>query len=194
MNRTIPITVFAFVAIFSGLAACGRAERPAPAASDIGGPFQLISDTGLRVDERLLKGKWSVVYFGYTFCPDVCPATLAQLGAAEQALGKRAQAFQVVFITVDPSRDTPAALHAYLAQSRISEWRRRPDHGSEAQIKAATGVYHVYYARQGAGANYSVDHTSILYLMDPEGRFVRPLTPGPPADMAGQIEAAMDGR
>jgi protein SCO1/2 len=193
VKRTIPITVFAFVAIFSGLAACGRADRPAPAASDIGGPFQLVSDTGARVDERLLKGKWSVVYFGYTFCPDVCPTTLAQLGAAEQALGARARAFQVVFITVDPVRDTPAALHAYLAQSQFPKGAVGLT-GSETQIRAATGVYHVYYARQGAGANYSVDHTSILYLMDPEGRFVRPVTPGPPANMAGQIEAAMDGR
>jgi protein SCO1/2 len=181
------------VAIFGGLAACGRADRPAPAPSDIGGPFQLISDNGARVDERLLKGKWSVVYFGYTFCPDVCPATLAQLGAAEQALGARAGDFQVVFVTVDPARDTPAALHAYLAQAQFPKGAIGLT-GSEAQIKAAAGVYHVYYARQGTSPNYSVDHTSILYLMDPQGRFVRPVTPGPPSDMAGQIEAAMDGR
>jgi protein SCO1 len=172
------------------MAACGR---PAPAPSDIGGPFQLISDNGVRVDEHVLKGKWSVVYFGYTFCPDVCPATLAQLGAAQQALGARAKDFQVVFVTVDPARDTPAALRAYLAQSQFPKGAIGLT-GSEAQIKAVAGAYHIYYARQGQGSDYSVDHSSILYLMDPEGRFVRPVTAGPPADMASQITAAMDGR
>ena len=187
MKRTFSITVFALVAIL-GLTACDKAAQPAPAPSDIGGSFQLTSDSGARVDERLLKGKWSVVYFGYTFCPDVCPATLAQLAAAQRALGERA--LQVVFITVDPARDTPAALHAYLAQTSFPKGAIGLT-GSEAQIKAAAGAYHVYYARQGKGADYSVDHTSVLYLMDPEGRFVRPITPGPPADMAAQIAAAM---
>lgn len=193
MKRALSITALAIVAILGGLTACGRGERPAPPASDIGGPFQLISDNGARVDERMLKGKWSVVYFGYTFCPDVCPATLAQLGAAQQALGARAGDLQVVFITVDPARDTPAALHAYLAQAQFPKGAIGLT-GSQAQIKAVAGVYHVYFARQGAGAGYSVDHTSVLYLMDPQGRFVRPVTAGPPADMAAQIAGAMDGR
>jgi protein SCO1/2 len=185
------ITALGFVVILAALAACGRRQAPPP--SDIGGPFQLISDTGAQVDDRLLKGKWSVVYFGYTFCPDVCPATLGQLGAAEQALGPRGKDFQVVFISVDPARDTPGVLHAYLAQPSFPKGAIGLT-GSPAQVKAVAGDYHVYYAQQGKGPYYSVDHTSILYLMDPEGRFVRPVTPGPPADMAGQIEAAMDGR
>jgi protein SCO1 len=193
LKRKFSITTLAAVAILAGLTACGRPQTPAPPPSDIGGPFQLVSDNGARVDEHLLKGKWSVVYFGYTFCPDVCPATLAQLGAAQQALGGRAKDFQVVFVTVDPARDTPQALHAYLAQPQFPKGAAGLT-GSDAQIKAAAGAYHVYFARQGQGPSYSVDHTSILYLMDPEGRFVRPVTPGPPADMAGQIEAAMDGR
>jgi protein SCO1/2 len=181
------------VAILASVAACGRSQPPAPPPSDIGGPFQLINDTGRPIDERLLKGKWSVVYFGYTFCPDVCPTTLAQLGAAEPALGDRVRNFQVVFVTVDPARDTPQVLHAYLAQPSFPKGAIGLT-GSAQQVKAAAAAYHVYYARQGQGSSYSVDHTSILYLMDPQGRFVRPVTAGPPADMAGQIEAAMNGR
>ena len=193
MKRTIPITVFAFVAIFSGLAACGRADRPAPAASDIGGPFQLVSDTGARVDERLLKGKWSVVYFGYTFCPDVCPTTLAQLGAAEQALGARARAFQVVFITVDPERDTSKALASYLASPSFPKGALGLT-GSAAQIAAVARAYHVYYQKAPQGTSYTMDHSSVVYLMDPNGRFVRPLdvSVAPPL-IVSQIRGAMAG-
>ncbi|HEY2481382.1 MAG TPA: SCO family protein [Caulobacteraceae bacterium] len=167
---------------------------PAPAPSAIGGPFQLIADNGARVDQRILTGKWSAVYFGYSFCPDVCPTTLAALAQAIAQLGPKAKALQVVFITVDPERDTPAQLRAYLASPSFPKGAIGLT-GSEAEIKAVAGAYHVYYSRhQEASGPYSVDHTSIIYLMDPTGRFVRPLATGTPADMARQIAEAMSGR
>ena len=106
MKRTFSITVFALVAIL-GLTACDKAAQPAPAPSDIGGSFQLTSDSGARVDERLLKGKWSVVYFGYTFCPDVCPATLAQLAAFQIRLQRPLKAGGNVSRLTDLSAEVP---------------------------------------------------------------------------------------
>ncbi|HEY2179019.1 MAG TPA: SCO family protein [Caulobacteraceae bacterium] len=165
----------------------------APPASAIGGPFTLTDQNGRRVDARILAGKWSAVYFGYTFCPDVCPTTLARLGQAQQQLGPRARDFQVIFITVDPGRDTPGALRAYLANPAFPKGMIGLT-GSVEEIKAAAAAYRVYYARRGAGPDYSVDHTSIIYLMDPKGRFVKPIAEDAPTGLAGQIAAAMDGR
>jgi protein SCO1/2 len=186
----IACAALAIAAVDAGLAWRGVSRLHSPAPSAIGGPFHLTDDNGRPVDQSLLKDKWSVVYFGYTFCPDVCPTTLAALGQAIARLGTRASDIQVVFITVDPGRDTPTQLKAYLASPSF------PAHavgltGSEVAIKAVAGEYHVYYARHGSGEDYSVDHTSILYLMDPEGRFVQPIAVGPPAAMAAQITSAM---
>lgn len=171
----------------------GDLASKTPAASDIGGPFHLTAENGARVDERILKGKWSAVYFGYTDCPDVCPTTLAALAQAIGELGSKAGSLQVVFITVDPERDTPGQMQAYLSNSSFPRGAIGLT-GSAADIRAVAAAYHVYYSRHGQGPGYSVDHTSIIYLMDPEGRFVGPVSPGPPAGMAGQIAAAMAGR
>ena len=187
------MAALAILLIGAGAAWMWRPAATAPAASDIGGRFTLTDQSGARVDERILRGKWTAIYFGYSFCPDVCPTTLAALGQAVGDLGARAGKFQLIFITVDPARDTPAALRAYLANPAFPKGAVGLT-GSAVQIKAVTGAYHVYFARRGEGADYSVDHTSILYLMDPQGRFVRPIAPGTPASMATQISRAMDGR
>ncbi len=183
----------AILAVGGALVWRGGLTYRAPAASDIGGPFHLTAENGARVDERILKGKWSAVYFGYTDCPDVCPTTLAALTQAIGELGAKARSLQVVFITIDPERDTPGQLRAYLSNSSFPRGALGLT-GSAADIRAVAAAYHVYYSRHGQGPGYSVDHTSILYLMDPKGRFVRPVSPGSPADMAGQIAAAMAGR
>jgi protein SCO1/2 len=188
------MTIAALAILGVGVTVMWRA-RPAaaPASSAIGGPFTLTDQSGRRVDERILGGRWSAVYFGYTFCPDVCPTTLARLGQAQTQLGARARNFQVIFVTVDPGRDTPAVLRAYLSNPAFPKGTIGLT-GSADEIKAAAGAYRVYYARRGAGPDYSVDHTSIVYLMDPRGRFVRPIAEDAPTSMAGQIAAAMDGR
>ena len=86
------------------------AERPA-----VGGPFQLTDQSGRPVDEKILKGKWSLVFFGFTYCPEACPTTLTTLGQTLDQMGPAARRVQVVFVSVDPDRDTPAALKTYLA-------------------------------------------------------------------------------
>jgi len=192
-NPIIVLTALAILAAGAALVWRGGLSTPAPPASDIGGPFHLTAENGARVDEGVLKGKWTAVYFGYTFCPDVCPTTLAALGEAEGDLGPKAKNFQVVFITLDPARDTPAQMRTYLSSSSFPRGSIGLT-GSAADIKAVAGAYHVYYSRHGDGPDYSVDHTSVVYLMDPEGRFVRPVASGPPADMAAQIAAAMSGK
>lgn len=176
-------------------AAC-RAPPPRTVAAQetarIGGPFRLVDDEGRARNQTLLLGKWSVVYFGYTFCPDVCPATMTALATAEARLGAGAPGLQVVFVTVDPARDTPAQLRAWLADPSF------PRHvvgltGTPAQVAAVAHQYGVYFRRRGAGRDYGVDHTSILYLINPAGQFDRPLPPNDPPMIATQIERAMHG-
>jgi protein SCO1/2 len=189
---TIAFAALAILAVGGIVAWRSLSVEKAPEASEIGGPFRLTDETGAPVDQRILKGKWSAVYFGYTFCPDVCPTTLAALAGAISDLGARSKAFQVIFITVDPQRDTPAQLRSYLSSSSFPRGVIGLT-GTDNEIKAVAGAYRVYYSRHGGGADYSVDHTSIIYLMDPQGRFVRPIPADAPAAMAKQIAAAMAG-
>ncbi|HEY5105504.1 MAG TPA: SCO family protein [Caulobacteraceae bacterium] len=169
-------------------AACAPRAQP----SLIGGPFQLTDQNGRRVDERILRGKWTAVFFGYTFCPDVCPTTLTNLGQASALLGSRARDFQVVFISVDPARDTPAQLKSYLSSPAFPTGAMGLT-GTPAQVAAAAAAYRVYYKRAGSGPDYSVDHTAIVYLMDPKGRFSQPVDDAAaPAQIARQIAGAMN--
>lgn len=187
-NIIIALVALAIAGVGIGLAWRAALGPKAPQPSAIGGPFHLLADDGRRVDQHVLDGKWSVVYFGYTFCPDVCPTTLAALGEAIPRLG--AKAVQVIFITVDPARDTAGQLKTYLSNPSFPPGTLGLT-GTEAEVRQAAAEYHVYFARRGTGADYTVDHTSILYLMDPEGRFVQPVAVGPPAAMAAQIDRAM---
>ena len=173
------------------LVGCAK-PPPAVAGSQIGGPFHLVDQNGAAVDQHILDGKWSAVFFGYTYCPDSCPATLQALGVAARQLGA-ATPFQTVFITVDPARDTPAQMKTYLQNQGF------PAHavgltGSPNQIAAAAKAYGVYYAKSGTGEDYTVDHSAAVYLMDPHGRFARPLSHDmAPALIAQQIQAAERG-
>ncbi|HTX49543.1 MAG TPA: SCO family protein [Caulobacteraceae bacterium] len=179
-----------------GLAAC--APRPsAPAAQQSGlqpgGPFQLIDQDGRPTDQRVLNGKWSVVFFGYTFCPDYCPTTLTTLGRAMTLLGPRAAKVQVVFVTVDPARDTPAALKTYLS-SKVFPRNAIGLTGTPAEVAKAAKAYMVFYQKEGAGANYTMDHSTALYLMNPKGQFDTVIADGlSPRQQADQIVRAMAG-
>ncbi len=157
-----------------------------PAALTVGGPFSLIDGDGHPVTDQTWHGKYMLVYFGYTFCPDVCPTTLTNLAGALAKLGPRADQLQPLFITVDPKRDTPEVVKRYAAafDPRIIGLT-----GSDAQIAAAAKAYRVYYAvhRTGPGPDdYSMDHSSVLYLMGKDGKFIAPLR----ADQSGDQLAA----
>jgi protein SCO1/2 len=184
-------SALAIVALVAVLLQAWRMDSTGVAS--VGGPFRLVDQTGAPVDQSLLRGKWSAVFFGYTYCPDVCPTTLATLGQAASALGEQARRFQVVFITVDPQRDTPKALATYLSSPSFPKDIKGLT-GTPAQIAAVAKAYHVYYQKEGQGDAYTMDHSAVVYLMDPNGRFTRPLDVGAkPADIVGQIRSAMAG-
>ena len=136
----------------------------------IGGPFHLTDDRGHPVIDADYRGRWMLVYFGYTNCPDVCPLALQKITIALKNLGPLAKQIAPLFITVDPARDTPRRLASYLENF---DPRIVGVTGSDQQIAAAAKAYHVYYSSSEpdkSGA-YVVSHSSFFYLMDPSGRF-----------------------
>jgi len=137
----------------------------------IGGPFELVDQTGRTVSDADFRNKWMLVYFGYTFCPDVCPTELANMAVALDGLGDEAARVVPVFVTVDPERDTPAVLAEYVP---LFGERFVGLTGSRAQVDAAMKAYRVYAARTESPAHtdYLMDHSSYVYLMGPDGKFV----------------------
>ncbi|HEX4196113.1 MAG TPA: SCO family protein [Caulobacteraceae bacterium] len=171
----------------------GGAVTPPNAPIKIGGPFQLVDQNGRAVDQGILKGKWSAVFFGYTYCPDVCPTTLQTLATAEQGLGARAKDFQVIFVTVDPVRDTPSQLKAYLSSDSFPKGAIGLT-GRADQIAAVTRAYGVYFQKQGTGPDYSVNHSSAIYVMNPNGAYDSVIGAGLTPDQTRQaILRAMNG-
>ena len=161
-------------------------------ASLIGGPFSLEDGSNRQVTDRDFRGKYMLIYFGYTFCPDVCPTTLTDMADALDRLGPKADRLQPLFITIDPKRDTPAVVKQYAAafSPRLIGLT-----GSPEQIAQVANAYRVYYAehRTGPGpGDYTMDHSSILYLMGPDGRFIAPIRADETAaDMAADIAKSM---
>ena len=152
----------------------------------IGGPFTLEDGSGKPVTNRDFRGKYMLVYFGYTFCPDVCPTTLNAVADAMDKLGPAASRIQPLFITVDPQRDTPTVVRQYAAafSPRIEGLT-----GTPGQIALVAKEYRVYYAKERTGPgpdDYAMDHSSVLYLMGPDGRFIAPVR----ADQSGDELAA----
>lgn len=169
------------------------ANQTSAASDGPGGPFTLVNQDGQAVDQRVLNGKWSIVFFGYTFCPDFCPTTLTTLGQAMTQLGPAAQKVQVVFITVDPDRDSPKELKTYLS-SRVFPKNIIGLTGTPAQIAQAAKAYGVYYQKDGTGSGYTVDHSTAIYVMDPQGHYHGVIKDGlTPQEEARQIAAAIDG-
>ena len=143
-------------------------------ASAIGGPFRLVDQNGKTVTDADLKGKWSLVYFGYTHCPDACPTALNDIAIALDELGPQRTAVRPVFVTVDPERDTPEVLKSYVTAFDAPILALS---GTPEKIAQAAKGYRVYYAiHPEAGGDYSMDHSSVIYVMDPEGRFTASFT------------------
>ena len=194
MSRTVwvilAILALAFAAI-TGLAVRRGMLGPQAQTAAIGGPFHLTDQAGKPIDQQVLAHKWSAVFFGYTYCPEACPTTLLALGQAEKLLGPKAGDFQTVFISVDPERDTPKVLTNYLSNTSFPR-RTIGLTGTPQQVADAAHTYKVYFQKAGSGQDYQVNHSTITYLMGPNGDFVCVIPYGEtPQLMAGQIQAAM---
>ncbi len=170
VSKTLLIGAGAVFALLFGIfiAVTGN-KPPAPPASAIGGPFQLTAQTGAQVSETELLGKPHLIFFGYTHCPDVCHTTLFEMSEIMRALGPDAKVGGL-FVTVDPERDTQDVLKDYLASfdPRIMGLT-----GPRAQLEPMLRAYRIYAKRApGKDEDYAVDHTTVVYLMDKNGRFV----------------------
>ncbi len=154
--------------------------------SAVGGPFALVSQDGAPVTQQALQGQPNLVFFGYTHCPDVCPATLAQISSVFKALGPDTKA-KAFFVTVDPQRDTPLVMKDYLSSfdPRIVGLT-----GSPEAVKKIEDDYKVYAeAKPDKDGTYTMDHTAITYLMDRKGLFVGGFNlDRPPADAAAELK------
>ena len=153
----------------------------------VGGPFQLVDQDGKSVTQAALKGKASLIFFGFTHCPDVCPTSLFEMSEIFNALGPDAKKAQAFFVTVDPARDTPDAMKAYLSSfsPEIHGLTGTPD-----QVDAVKRGYRVYSKKVPLdGGDYTMDHTAVIYLMDKNGDFIAPFNAKrPPAEAAAELK------
>lgn len=176
----------AFAAMFAAFVFFTNDRTPAPSNASIGGPFQLTAHNGQQVSEQDLLGRPFLVFFGYTHCPDVCHTTLFEMSEILRALGPQAK-IGGLFVTVDPERDSPEALKDYLSNfdPRIIGLT-----GPRPQLEPMLREYRIYAKRApGKGEDYAVDHTTVVYLMDKNGRFVSSFNVGrKPFEAARDLE------
>jgi protein SCO1/2 len=192
MNTRL-IAVIAAVVVACGLGAVAVAPRLAKqgqtAPVEIGGPFALQNGDGATVRDRDFRGRYMLVYFGYTHCPDVCPTTLSDMASAMDKLPAAARSRVVpIFVTVDPARDTPQIIGDY-ARAFGPEFVGLT--GSADAIASAEQEYHVYAAKHPLEhGDYAMDHSSVLYVMGPDGGFLGVITDGAkPAEIAQRLIA-----
>ncbi|MGR7996974.1 SCO family protein [Xanthobacter sp. ZOL 2024] len=162
------------------------AQPVASGTAAVGGPFSLVDQDGKPATEAILKGKPTLIFFGFTHCPDVCPTALFEMSEIFGALGPDADKAQAIFVSVDPERDTPEVMKSYLSSFA-------------PQLKALTGApeaietikkeYRVYSRKVPlTGDDYTMDHTAVVYLMDKTGTFVAPFnSKQPPATAAAEL-------
>lgn len=163
------------------------AELPPLEGARIGGPFTLIDKAGKTVRWDDFKGRWRIVYFGYTFCPDACPTDVQQMMRGfrkfEQEHPDDAAKVQPIFITIDPARDTPAIVGQWTAAFSP---RLLGLTGTKQQVDGAVKAFSAYYRRgEDTPGGYLMDHTRIAYLMDPDGKPIAML----PVDQGGDAVA-----
>ncbi|HTW34044.1 MAG TPA: SCO family protein [Rhizomicrobium sp.] len=175
MRRTSTVLLLCalVLAVAASVALWRLSDRygPGSGTAAIGGPFVLTDQNGHPRSDRDFHGRFVLLYFGYSFCPDVCPTTLAKIASALGKLGPQADRFVPIFITVDPARDTPSVLKSYLAAFGPQFVGLT---GKPSDIAKVAHSYRVYYAKHPlAGGNYAMDHSSVIYLLDPDGNFVK---------------------
>jgi protein SCO1/2 len=171
---------------------------------EFGGPFSLTDQHGMRRSDMDFRGKYMLIFFGYTYCPDVCPTSLAVQAEALDKLGARASRIVPIFITVDPKRDTPEKLKSYLSAFDAKPPSARLNFvgltGTDEEIAKVAKAYSVYYQAhidgfRIDGVGYSIDHTSDVYLMSPEGKFVAYYSLGIlPDEMAADLMSKISPR
>jgi protein SCO1 len=148
----------------------GLRHVTAPAA--IGGPFQLTDQAGQTVTDKSMQGRPSLIFFGFTHCPDVCPTTLFEISEVLKAMGKDADRVNAYYISVDPERDTQAAMKEYLSSF---DPRLKGLTGNAEEIAKVLSEYRVYAKKVPLkDGDYTMDHTALIYLMDRDGKFVSP--------------------
>lgn len=153
-----------------------KGELRSIGVATVGGPFTLTDHRGKRVSDADFRGRYMLVFFGFTFCPDVCPTALQVSAAALDKLGPKAERVAPVFISVDPERDTPEAMARYVESFHP---RLVGLTGSAEEIAAVAKSYRVYYRKakdDKSAAGYTMDHSSIVYLMGPDGKFITHFT------------------
>ena len=180
----------------------GESELVEPGSVPIGGSFTLVDHTGEAVTQADFEGKYLLVFFGFTYCPDICPTTLSEIAKTMDMLGDEAGAVQPLFISVDPERDTPEVLAEYVAAFHPTITGLT---GTPEQTAAVANAYRLYYEKTSAekeaggaagaegGGSYTVSHQGNTYLMSPEGEYLRHFSYGtPPEEMTASIRRAID--
>jgi protein SCO1 len=160
--------VLGLLIVFWAMGGVSKVAQPAA----IGGPFQLTDQNGKTVTDKNLKGKPTLIFFGYTHCPDVCPTSLFEISEVLRAMGKDADKVNAVFISVDPERDTPATMKDYLSSF---DPHLEGLSGDPAETAKVITSYRVYAKKVPTkDGDYTMDHTALIYLMDRDGHFVSP--------------------
>ncbi len=193
-SAVLRLTLTLCLSIALLLTGCGREAGPPPLeGASMGGAFALTDQNGRRVSDRDFAGKYRLIYFGYTFCPDVCPTDLQKIGAGlrefERSDAQRAARVQPIFITVDPARDTPEVMRNYVANFHP---RLIGLTGSEADIAATVRTFRVMRELPEPSArnrDYLVNHSSITVLYGPAGE---PIAPMPTDQGAAAVAAELD--
>jgi protein SCO1/2 len=176
MSRTMKALLGIWIAVLVGAASWIGWDAMHGGQPAIGGPFALVDQNGRTVTNETLKGKPTLIYFGYTFCPDVCPTSLLLMETAIDKLGAdAAKKVNLVFITIDPERDTQKLIKDYVGNFGPTFIGLT---GTPEQVAAAARAYRVYFQKVPGkdGAPYLMDHSSIVYLLDRNGRFVTHFT------------------
>jgi cytochrome oxidase Cu insertion factor (SCO1/SenC/PrrC family) len=176
MSRTMKALLGVWIAVLVGAASWIGWDAMQGGQPAIGGPFSLVDQNGRTVTGETLKGKPTLIYFGYTFCPDVCPTSLLLMETAIDKLGPdAAKKVNLVFITIDPERDTQKLIKDYVGNFGATFIGLT---GTPEQVAAAARAYRVYYQKVPGkdGAPYLMDHSSIVYLLDRNGRFITHFT------------------
>ena len=192
MMQSLRVLAALLLVTYAGAAPSACAQAPERSAAElmdavmwnrepIGGPFALTDQNGARRTEADFRGKLMLVYFGFTYCPDVCPTDLQQMGLAVDRLGSAGETVQPIFVTVDPERDTAAHLRDYLP---LFHPRFVGLTGEPTAVQEAARAYRVYYKKVtwDGGSDYTVDHSAFIYLMDRDGSYLGFFPPGTSAE------------